>query len=84
MKKIVLPHDYALVLQQVYDNGEEDFAGLADGLRLTPGRLAYILQGLAQKRLIVSRNAGFGIWIRLSSRGKRLMHNMWPEAAPAF
>ena len=81
MKKIALPNDYALVVQQVHDNGEEDFAGLADSLRLTPGRLAHVLQGLAHKRLIVSRHAGYGIWVRLSARGKRLMHTMWPESA---
>jgi hypothetical protein len=81
MKKIELPNDYALVLQQVHESGEEDFAGLADSLRFTPGRLAYILQDLAQKHLIVSRNAGYGIWVRLSARGKRFMHTMWPESA---
>lgn len=83
MKAFHLPNEYILVLQQVYENGEEDFAGLADSLRLTPGRLAHVLQGLAQKRLIVSRNAGYGIWVRLSARGKRLIHTMWPEASPA-
>jgi hypothetical protein len=83
MNPIHLPHEYALVLQQVHENGEEDFAGLADSLRLTPGRLAHVLQDLAHKRLIISRNAGYGIWVRLSARGKRLIHSMWPEAVPA-
>jgi len=75
-----LPQDCALVLQQVHESGEEDFAGLATSLRLTPGHLAHIIQELARKRLIVSRNAGFGIWIRLSARGKRVMSTLWPES----
>lgn len=83
MKAFHLPHEYILVLQQVYENGEEDFAGLADSLRLTPGRLAHVLQGLAHKRLIITRNAGYGIWVRLSARGKRLIHTAWPEVSPA-
>lgn len=81
MKKIELPHESVLVLQQIYENGEEDVAGLADSLRLTPGRVAHLVQELAHKRLIISRNAGFGIWLRLSAQGKRLVHTMWPESA---
>jgi hypothetical protein len=80
MKTIELPHDCALVLQQVHENGEEDFAGLVDSLRFSPGHVAHVVQELARKRLIVSRNAGYGIWIRLSAEGKRLMGTMWPEA----
>lgn len=80
MKKIDLPNDCALVLQQVYENGEEDFAGLVDSLRFSPGHVAHVVQELAKKRLIVSRNAGYGIWIRLSAEGKRFIRIMWPEA----
>ena len=79
MRKLELNQDCALVLQQVHDNGEEDFIGLAEELHLTPGRLAYAVQELARKKLIVSRNAGYGIWIRLSSRGKQFVHALWPE-----
>ena len=83
MQKIQLPNEYALVLQQVHESGEEDFAGLADSLHFTPGRLAHVLQDLAHRRLIVSRRAGYGIWVRLSARGKRLIHSLWPESATA-
>lgn len=33
MKTIELPEDYALVLQQVDENGEEDFTNLAESLK---------------------------------------------------
>lgn len=79
-----LPHDCALVLQQVHDSGEEDFSGLAASLKLTPGHLAHIVQELTRKRLIISRNASYGIWIRLSARGKRLINTMWPESSATF
>lgn len=83
MQKFELSNEYALVLQQVHESGEEDFAGLADSLHFTPGRLAHVLQDLTHKRLIVSRRASYGIWVRLSARGKRLIHSMWPDSATA-
>lgn len=84
MRTTDLPQDCALVLQQVHDSGEEDFTGLAASLKFSPGHLAHIVQELARKRLIISRNAGFGMWIRLSARGKRVMHTLWPESAYAM
>lgn len=83
MQKRHLPNEYALVLQQVHESGEEDFAGLADSPHFTPGHLAHVLQDLTHKRLIISRRAGYGIWVRLSARGKRLMHALWPDSAAA-
>jgi CTP-dependent riboflavin kinase len=84
MKNIELPHDSALVLQQVSEAGEEDFAELAQSLRFSHRRLAHIVTDLARKRLIHSRTAHFGVWIRLTTEGKRLIHSMWPEARLAF
>ncbi len=82
MKTIELPEDYALVLQQVKETGEEDFANLAETLRIDRPRLSHILQGLQNKGLILVRRTTYtDAWVRLTTKGQRLMNFMWPEAA---
>lgn len=83
MKNIDLPNDYAIVIQQIYDCGEEDFNGLAQELNFRQGYLAQIIASLSRKRLIVTKGGPFGILVRLSSRGKRLVRSLWPESIPA-
>lgn len=85
MQHIELPTDYALVLQQVGDSGEEDLANLAETLRFDRPRLAHIIQSLQHKGLIqVSQAAGRDAWIRLSTKGRRVMSSLWPEAHVAY
>lgn len=86
MKRIQLPQDQALVLQQINEFGEEDFTGLAETLRIGRTKLAEIIQILHHKRLILVRRSSYAeVWVRLSTKGKDLMGKMWPEsAAPAM
>jgi len=80
MRMIELPEDYALVLQQVDENGREDFNNLAESLRLDRSRLAHILEALQHKGLItLSRVGRFDAWIRVSGKGRRLLRYMWPD-----
>jgi hypothetical protein len=81
MSKHNLPEEYALVLQQVTELGEEDFSTLAELLRFDRQRLAHIIQALHHKGLIViERGQQFGAWIRPSAKGRQLMQFLWPEA----
>lgn len=81
MRTIQLPSDYALVLQQVKESGEEDIETLAENLRLDRKRLAHIIQALHHKGLIYfSRTAYQSSIIRLSTKGKQLIQYVWPEA----
>lgn len=86
MQHIELPRDYALVLQTVHESGEEDFANLAETLRFDRQRLAHIIEALRHKGLIyLSRPKSIGLggsdaWIRLSSKGRKFMTTIWPEA----
>ncbi|HEX8227173.1 MAG TPA: MarR family winged helix-turn-helix transcriptional regulator [Candidatus Saccharimonadales bacterium] len=83
MQHIELPRDYALVLQTVHENGEEDFANLAETLRFDRQRLAHIVDALRHKGLIYlskSARSGNDAWIRLSSKGRKIMFNIWPES----
>ncbi|HSX16870.1 MAG TPA: hypothetical protein VLH86_02095 [Patescibacteria group bacterium] len=79
MHKIELPEDYALVLQQVDENGSEDFSSLAESLRFDRARLAHIVRALRHKGLIVTQQAGEDVWIRLSAKGRQLTAYIWPQ-----
>ena len=82
MKRIQLPQDQAIVLQQINELGEEDFTGLAESLRLGRAKLAEIIQILHHKRLILVRRSAYAeVWVRLSTKGKDIMSSMWPESA---
>ena len=82
MKRIKLPHDQALVLQQINELGEEDFTGLSQGLRIGRAKLAEIIQILHHKRLILVRKSAYAeVWVRLSTKGQEVMRSIWPESA---
>ncbi len=74
-----LPEDYALVLQQVEEDGQEDFNNLAESLRFDRKRLSHILEALHHKGLIVMNIDGRDAWIRVSNKGRQLVHYLWPE-----
>lgn len=81
MKKIILPADYALVLQQVNESGEEDMSTLSELLRVDKKRLTHIVQALHNKGLIsFSRSTYQDPWIRLSAKGRQLVRYVWPES----
>lgn len=81
MKAIELPEDYALVLQQVNETGEEDMDTLAEYLRLDRKRLAHIIQALHHKGLIYfTRTAYQSSLIKLSTKGRQFITYIWPES----
>jgi DNA-binding MarR family transcriptional regulator len=87
MQHIELPEDYSLVLQEVCENGEQDFTELAESLNFEQGRLRHIIQSLQHKGLISLSGAGFngrGMWIRLSAKGRKLMSVLWPESGMSY
>jgi DNA-binding MarR family transcriptional regulator len=84
MRKIELPEDYAIVLQQVNETGEEDLTTLSETLQYDRPKLAHILQSLRQKGLVYfSQDTYREPLIKLSSKGRRLMTYMWPEIGMA-
>lgn len=77
MRSLDLPTDYALVLQQVDAEGEEDFTNLAESLNFDRRRLSHIIQALQHKGLVrVSWQRADG-WVSLSARGRRLVESLW-------
>jgi hypothetical protein len=84
MRAIELPVDYALVLQQVDAEGEEDFTNLAETLSYDKRRLAHIIHALQHKGLVhVSWKRQDG-WITLSARGRRLVAALWTPPPRAY
>lgn len=79
-----MPADYALVLQQVDENGEEAFTNLAESLSMDRKRLSHVIHALQHKGLLKVSMAQRDIWIRLSSRGQRLVATIWPESAAHY
>ena len=80
MKTTQLPEEYAIVLQEVGEIGEEDIVMLEESLRFDHARLLHILQGLRHKGLILCSPGDYnGTWIRLSAKGRRLMSYLWPD-----
>ncbi|MDB5181840.1 MAG: hypothetical protein JWP13_603 [Candidatus Saccharibacteria bacterium] len=85
MQHIELPEDYSLVLQEVSEHGEEELALLAETLSFEQSRLHHIIQSLQHKGLIsLSRSAGHGVWIRLSSKGRKFVQTLWPETGLSY
>jgi DNA-binding MarR family transcriptional regulator len=87
MRKPHLSEEYALVLQQIDESGEEDFTTLAEMLRFDRQRLAHIVQALHHKGLIVvHRSRQYDPWLRVSAKGRQLMDALWPEiqARPTY
>jgi DNA-binding IclR family transcriptional regulator len=82
MHKIAeLPEEYAIVLQQIDEDGAEDFNELVETLQFERSRLAHIIQSLQHKGLVSLQGDGErGFWIRLSRKGERLMRYLWPES----
>lgn len=76
-----MPEDYALVLQQIQESGQEDIANLSESLRIRRGRLAHIINALRHKGLIrLTHDYRNDVWIELSGKGRRLVQYLWPEA----
>lgn len=77
MRSLEIPTDYALVLQQVDADGEEDFTNLAETLNLDRRRLTHIIQALQHKGLVRIKWRQSEGWISLSTRGRRLVETLW-------
>lgn len=87
MHKMEMPADYALVLQQIQENGQDDIANLSESLHIRRSRLAHIIEALKRKGLIrLTRDYHSDLWIELSGKGRRLVSYMWPESKlhPSF
>jgi len=86
MRTLELPEDYALVLQQIHEEGAQYFSDLAESLGFERRRLAHIIEALRHKGLILTKCTSADAWLRLTSKGNRLLNYIWPESRlhPSF
>jgi DNA-binding MarR family transcriptional regulator len=81
MHKMEMPADYALVLQQIQENGQDDIANLSESLHIRRSRLTHIIDALKHKGLVrLTRDYHSDLWVELSGKGQRLVQYLWPES----
>jgi predicted transcriptional regulator len=79
MKTIHLADDQALIMQIVGEFGEEDVEDLAVALSFERTSLLNVLRNLQHKGMIIIKNRGYGMYVQLSSKGKKTVDLLWPE-----
>ena len=80
VRDINLNTDEAIVLQQIYEDTENDPQMIARQVGMSYKWVLKIVAKLKSKGLLVIEQTCGDLWIRLSSRGRRLVQNLWPEA----
>lgn len=84
MRTKQIPLDYALVLQEISEVGEEDIVTLSDTLRLSKDRLLHIIKSLKNKGLVHIRSTTQDTWVVISKKGGKLMTEIWPQSQSAL
>lgn len=79
-QETTLTTNEALVLQQVYEDGSDEAAMLAAQMGMPRRTVMNVLTDLRRKGLMAIDQAYGDAWVRLTTRGKRLVQRIWPEA----
>lgn len=79
-QEAILTTNEALVLQQVYEDGGDEAAMLAAQMGIPRQTAMHVLADLRRKGLMAIDQAYGDAWVRLTTRGKRLVQRIWPEA----
>ena len=80
LQEAILITNEALVLQQVYEDGGDEAAMLAAQMGMPRRTAMHVLADLRRKGLMAIDQAYGDAWVRLTTRGKRLVQRIWPEA----
>jgi len=80
MNKDTITTNEAMVLQQVYEDGEDDIRSLSYELGITRQRAIQEALKLEQKGLLTFRNSFDGLLLKVSGRGRAMVRQLWPEA----
>ena len=78
-KEVNLTTNEALILQQIYEDGGDDVVVLAGQVGLSRRTVMNILADLRRKGLMAIDQIYGDAWVRLTTRGKRLVQKIWPE-----
>lgn len=80
MNDNMLTPDEAIVLQQVYEDGEDDIRSLSYELGITRRNVIHEALKLEQKGLLTFQHGFDGLFLKVSAKGKALVRQLWPEA----
>lgn len=84
-KRLDLTVNEALILQQVFEDGEDEVDNIVDQTGMPKRITMNILSGLKSKGLLTVIQQAYGkILVSVTSQGKKLVHAMWPEAVLAY
>lgn len=80
-KQMDLSVNEALILQQVYEDGVDDMDNIVDQAGMPKKVTMNVLTELKSKGLLTVIQQTYGkILVSVTSRGKKLVNTMWPEA----
>lgn len=80
-KQMDLSVNEALILQQVYEDGVDDVDNIVDQAGMPKKVTMNVLTELKSKGLLTVIQQTYGkILVSVTSRGKKLVNTMWPEA----
>lgn len=84
-KQVDLTVNEALILQQIFEDGEEEVENLVYQTGMPKRMTLNILSDLRSKGLLTVMQQTYGkILVSITSRGKKLIKTMWPEAALVY
>ena len=69
----------AIVLQQIYEDGEDDVRTLAQMLGMSAKSVVATVVHLKRRGLVAISNDLGDLWVEVSVKGCRLIKRLWPE-----
>lgn len=69
----------AIVLQQIYEDGEDDVRTLAQMLGMSAKSVVAVVAHLKKRGLVAISNDLGDLWIEVSAKGRCLIKKLWPE-----
>jgi len=81
---VSLSTNEALILQQISETGEEDVVSLSGSLGLKRQQTMNTLERLRKKGLISIQRTASDWWVQVSSKGKEVLHYVWPDTAALY
>lgn len=83
MKQTALSTDEAMILQQVYEDGEDDIRSLSYELGMERQAVIQGAVKLERKGLLDFRHSFDGLLLKVSRKGTTMVHSVWPESRVA-
>ena len=69
----------AIVLQQIYEDGEDDVRTLSQMLGMSAKSVVAVVAHLKKRGLVAISNDLGDLWIEVSAKGRCLIKKLWPE-----